>query len=82
MGFSHAQASVDNFNETEFSMNQICEIGFCSESQERLENMKIGGLRNIPQNNGEIESIGRFAVQQHNNNQICFPSISLISAIF
>ncbi|KAL8529333.1 hypothetical protein ACS0TY_006663 [Phlomoides rotata] len=71
MGFSHAQASVDNFNETEFSMNQ-----------ERLENMKIGGLRNIPQNNGEIESIGRFAVQQHNNNQICFPSISLISAIF
>ncbi|KAL8489234.1 hypothetical protein ACS0TY_025221 [Phlomoides rotata] len=53
-------------------VSQICEIGFCSESQERPENMKLGGLRNIPQNNGEIESIGRFAVQQHNNNQNTF----------
>lgn len=47
----------------------ICEIGFCSQSQ---ENMKLGGFRNIAQNNGEIESIGRFAVQQHNNNQVFF----------
>lgn len=31
--------------------------------------MKLGGLRNTAQNSGEIESMGRFAVQQYNKNQ-------------
>ncbi|KAK6149007.1 hypothetical protein DH2020_016532 [Rehmannia glutinosa] len=51
----------------------ICGIGFCSESAEGLIDMKkLGGQRNIAQNSAEIESIGRFAVQQHNNNQNTF----------
>ncbi|PIN04069.1 hypothetical protein CDL12_02260 [Handroanthus impetiginosus] len=51
----------------------ICKIGFSIELPERLIKMStLGGLRNIGQNNGEIESIGRFAVQQHNNNQNTF----------
>ncbi|KAI3444285.1 hypothetical protein Pfo_000950 [Paulownia fortunei] len=50
-----------------------CAIGFGSESPERLIKMKtLGGLRSIAQNCGEIESIGRFAVQEHNNNQNTF----------
>lgn len=44
----------------------ICEIGFCSESSMRT----LGGLLNIAPNGGEIESVGRFAVQQHNTNQV------------
>ncbi|KAL3637103.1 hypothetical protein CASFOL_019402 [Castilleja foliolosa] len=42
-------------------------IVFCSESAEGMK--KLGGLSNIAQNSGEIESIARFAVQEHNKKQ-------------
>ncbi|KAG8372171.1 hypothetical protein BUALT_Bualt12G0038700 [Buddleja alternifolia] len=53
----------------------VFQIGFCSESRERLTKMKttLGGLSNpMQQNSGEIESIGRFAVRQHNKNKNIF----------
>ncbi|KAL0339811.1 UNVERIFIED_CONTAM: Cysteine proteinase inhibitor 6 [Sesamum radiatum] len=49
----------------------ICAIGFWARASERLTEMNtLGGLRNMAENSAEIERIGRFAVQQHNNNQI------------
>ncbi|XP_011070083.1 cysteine proteinase inhibitor isoform X3 [Sesamum indicum] len=51
----------------------ICAIGFWAGSPERLTEMNtLGGLRNMAKNSAEIERIGRFAVQQHNNNQNTF----------
>ncbi|KAK4412801.1 Cysteine proteinase inhibitor [Sesamum alatum] len=51
----------------------ICAIRFWAGSPERLTEMSaLGGLRNMAGNRAEIESIGRFAVQQHNNNQNTF----------
>lgn len=53
----------------------ICGIGFCRKPPEPTTTMKLGGLRNTAQNSGEIESMGRFAVQQYNKNQVFFFSI-------
>ncbi|KAL0453251.1 UNVERIFIED_CONTAM: Cysteine proteinase inhibitor 3 [Sesamum latifolium] len=51
----------------------ICAIGFWAGLPERLTEMNtLGGLRNMAGNSAEIERIGRFAVQQHNNNQNTF----------
>ncbi|KAH6779566.1 cystatin B [Perilla frutescens var. hirtella] len=47
----------------------ICEVGICREPPDQTITMKLGGLRNTAQNSGKIESMGRFAVQQHNQNQ-------------
>ena len=50
----------------------VCQIGFCSESP------KVGGLRNTVQNSLKIDDIGRFAVQEHNKNQV----ISSVATLF
>lgn len=50
----------------------ICGIGFCRKPPEPTTTMKLGGLRNTAQNSGEIETMGRFAVQQYNKKQVFF----------
>ncbi|KAF3559303.1 hypothetical protein F2Q69_00017793 [Brassica cretica] len=46
--------------------------GICRSEERRMEHVIVGGVHDLPgnQNSGEIESLARFAIQEHNNKEI------------
>lgn len=65
----------------------VSELGHCS-GEEPVLKMKLGGVHDCKgsQNSAEIDNLARFAVQEHNNKEVClsvfFPSISLSLLIY
>jgi len=57
------------------------ELGLCR--QDNFLKMKLGGVHDCKgsQNSGEIDSLARFAVQEHNTKEV-FSSIDLFFFIF
>ncbi|CAN6814995.1 unnamed protein product, partial [Brassica oleracea] len=51
----------------------IIQLGFCRSEEKSLEKtmMMLGGVHNLRrnQNSGVIESLARFAIQEHNNRE-------------
>ncbi|CAN6844494.1 hypothetical protein HID58_063317 [Brassica napus] len=45
--------------------------GICRSEERRMEHVIVGGVHDLPgnQNSGEIESLARFAIQEHNNKE-------------
>jgi hypothetical protein len=54
----------------------ICELGHCS-GEEPVIKMKLGGVHDCKgsQNSAEIDNLARFAVQEHNNKEVCLLSL-------
>ena len=51
--------------------------GICRSEERRMEHVRLGGVHDLPgnQNSGEIESLARFAIQEHNNKEVFNSSV-------
>lgn len=50
----------------------VSELGFCREEEEGIIRMRLGGIHGSKgnQNSGIIESLARFAVEEHNKKEV------------
>lgn len=54
-------------------LSAFCDLGFCKDDGLiRMKPVVVGGVRDVAgmQNSAEIESIGRFAVDEHNKKEV------------
>jgi hypothetical protein len=61
----------------------VSELGHCS-GEESAIRMKLGGVHDCKgsQNSAEIENLARFAVQEHNNKEVCLLSLYPLISLF
>lgn len=63
-----------------FALSVFYELGLCMQQQHNdVVTMKLGGGEATP-NNAEIDSLARFAVQEHNHKEVFFHSFFLFYA--